>query len=387
MKYLIIGDSSTNLSEKECLDYNAKLAPFSIRLDDKEYIDDRKIDFEAFLEHLSSSKSIAKTSCPSTQSYIDLFDESYESIFIITISSALSGSYNSALLAKNMYQEEHPNVNIHVFDSLAAGPSEYLLAKELHSLAESDLSFDEIVKKGEEYRDSLQLLFLLDDLSNLEKNGRLSTLQATVAKMFNLKLILKQDRKGQIDFGAKARGTKKALIKLVESMADYKKICESTKVAIFHCSAYEKAMTIKELIEKKYGELSEISITQMFALNSTYAQIGGIIITFYAVNHAYVVERQTRYLEGVVSKRSWGFKSPRMHQNEKKAISLFCLPKNKGDLNVVMSVKKSCSLASFLANGLSLNKMKAKNASAISDCKSPRMHQSKSYCIKGNLMQ
>ncbi len=280
MRYLIIGDSSTNFSPDECKKYNAKMAPLTILLDEKEYIDDEKIDLNGFIEHLNSSKNIAKTSCPSSQAYMDLFQGDYESIFIITLSAQLSGSYNAAIVASNMYKEEHPNLKIHVFNSKAAATSEYLIAKKIHELAESGLNFEEIVQQGEEYVDSLQLLFLLDDLSNLEKNGRLTALQATVAKMLNLKMILKQDEQGKIAFGSKARGTKKAILKLVESMGDYKKICENTKIAIFHCSAYEKAMLIKENIEKIYGEITDIDIVQMFGLNSTYAQIGGIIITF-----------------------------------------------------------------------------------------------------------
>ncbi len=280
MKYIIVGDSSTNLSSEACKKYNTKIAPLSIRLDGKDYIDDANLNIDNLVEHLANSDSIAKTSCPSTQSYLDLFEGDYDNIFVITMSDKLSGSYNAAVLAANMFKESHPDVNIHVFNSKAAATSQYLLVKKINNLVAKNFSFAEVVNKAEEYVNSMQLLFLLDDLSNLEKNGRLSTLQATVAKMLNLKLILKQDEQGQIAFGTKARGTKKAIAKLVESMKDYKKIANDTKVAIFHCAAYEKAMLIKENIEKMYVGITDIDIIQMFGLNSTYAQIGGIIITF-----------------------------------------------------------------------------------------------------------
>ncbi len=280
MKYIIVGDSSTNLNVEECKRFNVKIAPLIIRLDGTEYVDNKSLNIDTLVEHLSKSENIAKTSCPSTQSYLDLFEDGCDNIFVVTLSDKLSGSYNSAVLAANMFKEKNPNTNIHVFNSKAAATSQYLLVKKIDTLVKQGLSFDEIVKKGEEYIDSMRLMFLLDDLSNLEKNGRLSTLQATVAKMLNLKLILRQDEHGQIAFGTKARGTKKAITKLVESMAEYKKICKDTKVAIFHCEAYEKAMLIKENIEKMYKEITDIDIVQMFGLNSTYAQIGGIIITF-----------------------------------------------------------------------------------------------------------
>ncbi len=280
MKYIIVGDSSTNLNSNECNKFNAKIAPLIIRLDDIEYIDNKNLDIDGLVEHLSRSENIAKTSCPSTQSYLDLFEGDYDNIFVITLSDKLSGSYNTAVLAANMFKETHPKTNIHVFNSKAAATSQYLLVKKIDELIKQDFSFDEIVMQGEDYINSMRLMFLLDDLSNLEKNGRLSTLQATVAKMLNLKLILRQDEHGQIAFGTKARGTKKAIAKLVESMAEYKKICKDTKVAIFHCAAYEKAKMIKDGIEKMYEEITDIDIVQMFGLNSTYAQIGGIIITF-----------------------------------------------------------------------------------------------------------
>lgn len=280
MKYLIIGDSSTNLSKEECQTYHTKIAPLSIMIDDKEYIDNETLNLDDFLKHLSTTKSVAKSSCPSSHAYMDLFEEDCDMTFIVTLSGKLSGSYNSAVLAANLYREYHPDARIHVFDSKSAASSQYLLVRKIHELAEAGLSFEEIVAEGEKYRDEMQLLFVLDDLSNLEKNGRLSALQATIAKMLNLKLILSQDKNGEIGFAHKARGTKKTLAKLVATMKDYKKIASDTRIAVFHCAALEKAMALKESIESMYGEISDIRIVQMFGLNSTYAQVGGIIITF-----------------------------------------------------------------------------------------------------------
>ncbi len=280
MKYLIIGDSSTNLSPEECETFHAKMAPLSIRIEGTEYIDDRELDIPAFVNKLSTSKEVAKSACPSTQSYIDLFSGDYDNIFVITLSSKLSGSYNSAMLAKTLYQEKHPEKNIHVFDSKSAATTQYLLAKKVYELIQGGNDFEAVVKKGEEYLDSTQLLFILGNIDTMYKNGRMTMIQAKLANLLNLKLILKQNKEGYIDLAGKARGTKKALSKMVQSMAEYKKITADTKISIFHCQALEKAKTTKQLVEKYYGKINEISIVEMYGLNSTYAQEGGIIMTF-----------------------------------------------------------------------------------------------------------
>ncbi len=280
MKYLIIGDSSTNISVEEQQKYNIKIAPLTIRIDEKEYVDDENLNMAKFLKHLDTTDGVPKSSCPSTQSYIDLFSGDYDNLFVITLSSKLSGSYNSAMLAARMYNEKHPEKKIHVFDSRAAATSQYLLAHKIYELAESGLSFDEIVKKGEEYNDSLQLLFVLDKISTLEKNGRMSLMRLKIAQVLNLKLILKQTKEGTIDLADKARGTKKTIAKMVKSMSNYKKINSSTKVVIFHCEALEKAKAIKKLIQSQYDNVKNIEVLSMYGLNSTYAQKGGIIMTF-----------------------------------------------------------------------------------------------------------
>ncbi len=280
LKYLIIGDSSTNLSPEECERIHAKMAPLSIRIEGIEYTDDRDLDIPDFVKKLTDTEEVAKSSCPSTQSYIDLFSGDYDNIFVITLSSKLSGSYNSAMLAKTLYQEKHPEKNIHVFDSRAAATTQYMLALKIHELAEEGADFNTVVKKGEEYLDSTQLLFILGNIKNMYKNGRMTMIQAKLANILNLKLILKQNKEGYIDLAGKARGTKKTIAKMVKSMAEYKKILTDTKIVIFHCQALDKAKLTKELIEKYYGEMKDISIIEMYGLNSTYAQKGGIILTF-----------------------------------------------------------------------------------------------------------
>ncbi len=280
MKYLIIGDSSTNLSISEQKQYNMKIAPLTIRVDGTEYVDDENLNIKDLVKRLENSKKEAKTSCPSTQEYIDLFTGDYENIFIITLSSKLSGSYNSALLAARMYNEKHPEVKIHVFDSRAAASSQYLIAFKLHELSEQGLSFEEIVKKTDTYIDNIQLLFILDKLDNLEKNGRISFIKLKIAQLLNLKLILKQTKEGTIDLSDKARGPKKAISKMVKSMETFKEINSDTKVVIFHCEALERAEAVKKIIEKYHTSIKDIKIIAMKGLNSTYAEKGGIIMTF-----------------------------------------------------------------------------------------------------------
>ncbi len=280
MKYLIIGDSSTNLSLEEQEKYNMKIAPLTIRIDGTEYVDDENLNIKSFVQSLENCKDSTKSACPSTQEYIDLFSGGYESIFVVTLSSKLSGSYNSAVLAARMYNEKHPEVKIHIFDSKAAASSQYLIAFKIHELAEQGLCFEEIVKKTDKYLNNLQLLFILDKLNNLERNGRISFIKLKIAQLLNLKLILKQKEDGTIDLSDKARGPKKAISKMVKSMESFKNITSDTKVVIFHCEALERAESIKKLVEKYYSQIKDIKIISMKGLNSTYAEKGGIIMTF-----------------------------------------------------------------------------------------------------------
>ena len=176
MNYRIIGDSCMDLTEEQRKDPHFTLIPFTLMVEDHQFIDDENFDQKRFLQIVKESPECPKTACPSPETFKDALCCEEENVFIIAISSHLSGCYNSAVLAKNLYEEEFGTgkKNIAVIDSESASTGEVNLALYIQELCEQDLPFDEIVKKALEYRDRQKTYFVLETLDTLRKNGRLT---------------------------------------------------------------------------------------------------------------------------------------------------------------------------------------------------------------------
>ena len=217
MNYRIIGDSCMDLTEEQRKDPHFTLIPFTLMVEDHQFIDDENFDQKRFLQIVKESPECPKTACPSPETFKDALCCEEENVFIIAISSHLSGCYNSAVLAKNLYEEEFGTgkKNIAVIDSESASTGEVNLALYIQELCEQDLPFDEIVKKALEYRDRQKTYFVLETLDTLRKNGRLTGLQAFFATKLNIKPVMGADH-GVIIKLDQARGIQKALQRMVE---------------------------------------------------------------------------------------------------------------------------------------------------------------------------
>jgi DegV family protein with EDD domain len=280
MKYKIVGDSSCDITKQMEEEMNIAIAPLTFTLDDVEYVDDDNLDLENYLRKIDQSSNVPKSACPSIQDYLDHFEGDHEWVFGVTLSSELSGSYNSAMNAKTMYLEKYPEKKVHIFNSRGASTMEVLIALKVHELVEAgEMSFEEIVDYVEAYIEEAKVLFVLDKIDTLEKNGRMSSMKAKIVRALNLKLILKATPEGTIDMVDKARGTKKALAKMVNSMPKVGTVSNDKILAISHCNALERAEYVKELASESY-DFKDIIILKMRGLSSTYANEGGIIISF-----------------------------------------------------------------------------------------------------------
>lgn len=279
MKYKIVGDSSCDISKEMERDMNISIAPLSFSLDGEEFIDDETLDLNDYLSKIAKSPNVAKSSCPSIQDYLERFEGDYDCVFGVTLSSELSGSYNSAMNAKAMFLEENPNKKAHIFNSYGASSVEILAALKIRELAEAGESFESIVEKVEAFIDDSKVMFVLDNIDTLEKNGRLSVMKAKIVRALNLKLILKANQKGEIDMVTKARGIKKALKKMVQEMDKIGNVTDEKTFVITHCNALDRAKYVKELAEELYN-FKEIMILPTRGLSSTYTNEGGIIIGF-----------------------------------------------------------------------------------------------------------
>ncbi len=279
MKYKIIADSSCDLNEELKDKLKVGLVPFKIDVDEKSFIDDENLDTMELIDAMKKSPNPIRTSCPSPGDFAEEYkstDADY--IFVVTISANLSGTYNSAVLAKNMAKEEEGNKFIHVFDSKSASVGETLVAIKIHELIEEKLAHMEIVEKVEKYIKEMKTFFILKSLDNLIKNGRISRTKGLIANVLNLKPIMGEED-GTIKLVENVRGTKKAFRRLVELIGETGEKLEEKILAISHANALERAEELKREIQKRY-KFKDIILVKQAGLSTSYANEGGIIITF-----------------------------------------------------------------------------------------------------------
>lgn len=278
MSFHIVCDSCTDLTEEDLKKGCYTLVPLTLLVDGEEIIDDEKFDQADFLAKVAASKESVKSACPAPESYMEAYSKA-DDIYVVTLSAELSGSYNSAVLGKNLYEEENGTKNIHVVNSRGAATTQVLIARKLNEYASQGMPFEEVVDKIEEYTTSLRTYFVLETLEVLRKNGRLSRLSATIAGALNIKPVMIGTRDGVIQKAAQARGMKKALAKMVEHMGSEGRDLTRRQFVISHCNCYERAVYVKELI-KKHLHAEDVDIVDTKGVSSLYACDGGIIVSY-----------------------------------------------------------------------------------------------------------
>ena len=278
MSFHIVCDSCTDLTEEDLKKGCYTLVPLTLLVDGEEIIDDETFDQADFLAKVAASKEAVKSACPAPESYMEAYSKA-DDIYVVTLSAELSGSYNSAVLGKNLYEEENGIKNIHVVNSRGAATTQVLIARKLNEYASQGMPFEEVVDKIEEYTTSLRTYFVLETLEVLRKNGRLSRLSATIAGALNIKPVMIGTRDGVIQKAAQARGMKKALAKMVEHMGSEGRDLTRRQFVISHCNCYERAVYVKELI-KKHLHAEDIDIVDTKGVSSLYACDGGIIVSY-----------------------------------------------------------------------------------------------------------
>ncbi|MCL2617122.1 MAG: DegV family protein [Defluviitaleaceae bacterium] len=255
-----------------------EIAPLTLQLGDDVYLDDHKLDVEEYIRAMESYPGVVKTAALSPQSYLDRF-AGKDSVFMVTLSSKLSGSYNSAMLAKQIYMEENKDRFAHVFDSLSTSVGIYQIAEKIRQLSLEKLANEEIVASVNEFMASLKTYFVLDKFDNLVKTGRVKPYIASIATMLSIKPVcLAKD--GEVAMVDKARGAGKAIAKLVDIVCNEAIDTENKMLAISHVMAPEKAAKLKDEISKRVN-FKEIVILECRGLCSTYAMRGGLILSFF----------------------------------------------------------------------------------------------------------
>lgn len=277
--YKIVIDSCGELPENLKEDGHFATVSLELDVDGFRIRDDETFDQHDFLRRVKESIKGPKSSCPSPEEYMRAFEGDAENVYVITLSGKLSGSYNSAVLAANLYNEEHEDEpkNIYVFNSRSASIGETIIGMKVQELEEAGNSFDDVVKRTEEYISSMNTFFVLETLDTLRKAGRLSNLKALVANTLNIKPVMGSTKEGTIQQLGQARGMKKALSKMVSDMIAATKNCEDRVLAIAHCNCPERAEYVKQCIEK-LAKFKKIVIVNTAGISSMYANDGGVIL-------------------------------------------------------------------------------------------------------------
>lgn len=278
MTWKIVADSGCDYRQLENLAFDTEFVsvPLKIQVADQVFVDDANLDIDQMMETMYATSEASKSACPSPDDYLRAF-EGAKHIFVVTITGTLSGSHNSAQLAKNIFLEEHPDAQIHVIDSLSAGGEVDLIVEKINDLIHQGLSFEEVVEVITTYQEKTKLLFVLAKVDNLVKNGRLSKLIGTVVGLLNIRMVGEASETGTLELLQKARGAKKSLQAAYEELikAGY----AGGRILMAHRSNEKFCQQLSELLREKYPQ-ANIKIIPTSGLCSFYAEEGGLLMGY-----------------------------------------------------------------------------------------------------------
>lgn len=278
MSYKIVVDSCCELPDKWKNDSRFESVPLTLIVGEKyEKEDDENFDQKEFLKAVAECPTCPKSACPSPDRFMKAYETDAERVYVITLSSQLSGSYNSAVLGKSLYHETHGDKDIYVFDSRSASCGETQIAYKIMEFEEMGMSFADICEKVETFKKNMNTYFVLDSLETLRKNGRMSGVKALVASTLSIKPIMGADNGSIIQLGQSV-GMKKALSKMVDCVIKDAVDSAAKNLMITHCNNIERALSVKEQLLAK-GTFKDVVIMDTAGVSSMYANDGGVIVT------------------------------------------------------------------------------------------------------------
>ncbi|WP_246945339.1 DegV family protein [Bacillus pinisoli] len=279
MSIKIITDSSSDLPKDLKEKYDIEVVPLNIQFGDEHFKAGVTIDNETFYRKMKESKELPKSACPAPYDFLETFKETDDDLIVLTISKGLSGTYDSAVLAKNMLLEEQPNRKIEVLDASTGSPGMVVLLVQAAREIENGKSFEKIVTLLNEAIPKVNTFILLETLENVIKGGRLDRFKGTIANALNIKISLRVDVDGKIEVFEKVRGDKKALRRFIDAIGEYTKEFEDQTVCLSHSNCEEKGKAVLSEIMERYP-FKEGILTEMGPLIGTYAGEGGLVFSF-----------------------------------------------------------------------------------------------------------
>ena len=274
MNYKIVSDSSSNILTG---DAHYQSVAMHIMIDGRDWPDAVGTDVDQMTAQLYATSGQSSTSCPGPGEWLDAFED-IPNIFCITITHTLSGSYESAMSAKKIYEEEHPDRHVYVIDSLATGPRMVFLIDHLRALLDNGTDYEEAYRDTIRYRDCTDLLFTLESVQNFVNNGRLNPIIAKTIGILGMRFIGTASEEGKLKVLAKTRGERKTL----QYVVDYIDACsyDGGKILIAHHQNPSAAFALKEMLQERFGSACPVEITKTTSLCAYYAERGGLLIGF-----------------------------------------------------------------------------------------------------------
>ena len=277
MSYKIVVDSGCDLPDKLKKDEHFVVVPLTLSVGGVDIIDDEKFDQKDFIKRVNEAKECPKSACPSPERYLSEYESAQGDVYVITLSGKLSGSYNSALVAADMYEEDGGSNRVHVFDSMSASCGEALIAMKIVECEGQGMGFDDVVKTVTQFCNGMKTYFVLETLETLRKNGRLTNLQALLANVLSIKPVMSA-KDGEIIKLEQTRGPNKALKRMCEIITENVSEPENKVLGIAHCNCPERAEYVKSLLVEK-NNFKDVIIVNTAGIATMYANDGGIIVT------------------------------------------------------------------------------------------------------------
>lgn len=273
MRQLIV-DSSCEFNEGMIKSMELSTVPFKITMGGETFVDDEILNMDEFLHTMKNSSDVIRTACPSPDDYYRCMKG--DEIFVITLTSGLSGTYQSAMIARDMYLEEHPDAKIHVFDSGSATAGETGLGLIIEGLNMLGRDFDEIVEITERFKENSITLMAFSSLTNLARNGRIPKIAGKLSRVLNIKLIAK-NVEGKIAPINIERGLKRTMDSLIKKCQELSDASAKYAIVISQVNAVEIAKNLREKLLEIFPDRL-VEITSMRGLSSTYAEEGGVVV-------------------------------------------------------------------------------------------------------------
>ncbi len=277
--YRILIDSCGELTEEMKASGHFVSVPLTLQVDGAEIIDDETFDQADFLARVAASPTGPKSACPSPDLYMQSMEGPYDHVYAVTLSAQLSGSYNSAVLASELFAEQKGDEapKIHIFDSKSASIGQTLIGMKIAECEEAGMTFEEVISTVDAYIESQHTFFVLESLDALRKNGRLSGLKAAIVTALNIKPVMGSTEIGSIQQLGQGRGMNRALDKMIECMKEVTTDFSERVVAISHCNCPERAASVVERLNK-VANFKKIFVLDTRGVSSLYASDGGIIM-------------------------------------------------------------------------------------------------------------